>query len=184
MKPIVFCNRSLKLQSKSAFHGDLYVNGNLSTVHPFEPEIFGDVFVEGVFSGDDIIIHGNLVCTDVRCNNLTVDGNILVSDFANIHEEMKSNYGNICILGAAAIYKLTACEGSIYIGKEASVEDFKAFDSIYVGGNMNEVSQLIAGDGIVVGKDISIAKIFTNSKKFPNIDILSGGIHSENININ
>lgn len=184
MKPIVFCNRSLKLKSKLAFHGDLYVNGNLSTAHPLEPEIFGDVFVDGVFSGNDIVIHGNLVCTDIRCDNLTVDGNILVSDFANVHEEMKSVYGNICILGAAAIYKLTACEGSIYIGKEAAVDVFKAFDSIYVGGNMHGVSELMAGDGIVVEKDISIAKILTTSNKFLNVHVLSGGIHSENININ
>ena len=188
MKPItcdVFSNRNLALSCQTNLHGNIYVKGNLDVIYACNPiEIFGDVVVDGPLHGCDIIIHGNLECNSLRCDNLSVDGDIKISEYAYVNDTMTSYSGNINILGPADISNLIACEGSIYVEKQLNSYNIKAFDSIYVNGNIVDAEEIIAGSGIESTGNISFERLSRYDDEFVSIHVLSGGIHSKNININ
>ena len=180
----VFSNRNLMLSYLSSHYGNVYVTGNLDLIYCCNPiEIFGDIVVDGVLSGCDIIVHGNIECYDLHCDSIKVDGDILISGHASVSNQMKSFGGNIRILGSADIPNLIASEGSIYVGDKINVNCIKAFDSIYVNGNIIAAAEIIAGRGIEATGNISFDNLERYFNEFVNINVLSGGIRSKNIKI-
>lgn len=166
MKPIecnIFSTRDLNIESLPAFNGSLYVDGNLYLANPDTPledfediitpikpvELFGDVFVTGTLYGNKIIIHGNLECTNINCNMITVDGNINVKKNATAIYEMSSTSGNIHVFSADS-NSIIAAEGSIQVDKDLCTPVIKAFDSIYVGRDFNEAREIISGDTVTI----------------------------------
>lgn len=188
MKPItcdVFSNRKLALSCQTNLHGNIYVKGNLDVIYTCNPiEIFGDVVVDGLLHGCDIIIHGNLESNSLRCDNISVDGDIKISKYAQVSVTMTSYSGNISILGPADISNLIACEGSIHVEKQLNSYSIKAFDSIYVNGDIVDAAEIIAGSGIESTGNISFERLSRYSDEFVGIQVLSGGIHSKNMHIN
>ena len=191
MKPIkcdVFSTRSLSLSGPLTLKGNLYVDGDCDLVMCEVPvEIFGDVIIEGNLYASDIIIHGNLVCTTLNADSIEVDGNISV---ASIFETdiVKSNTGNIYISSYANIETLIAEEGSINIygmnHDVSSISFIKAFDEIAISGDIIDVCELIAGTGVFVSGVISFLEADYFSEESISVSTYSGGIHSENINVN
>lgn len=163
MKPIecnIFSTRNLNIESLPTFNGSLYVEGDLYLADPDTPledfedittpvELFGDVFVTGTLYGDKIVIHGNLKCTNIECNSITVDGNIEVKKHATAIYEMNSKSGNIHVFSADS-NSILAAEGSIQVDKDLCAPVIKAFDSIYVGRDFNEASEIISGDTVTI----------------------------------
>ena len=163
----VFSNRNLMLSYLSSHYGNVYVTGNLDLIYCCNPiEIFGDIVVDGVLSGCDIIVHGNIECYDLHCDSIKVDGDILISGHASVSNQMKSFGGNIRILGSADIPNLIASEGSIYVGDKINVNCIKAFDSIYVNGNiiaaaeinMRRVNHLAEENEVLIVENLAPAK--------------------------
>lgn len=181
----VFSNRNLALSCQTNLHGNIYVKGNLDVIYACNPfEIFGDVVIDGRLSGCDITIHGNLECNSLRCDSIRVDGDIKISEYAYVNDTMKSFGGNIRILGSADISNLIAGEGSIYVEKRINAPSIKAFDSIYVNGDIVDAAEIIAGSGIKSTGNISFEDLDRYIDEFVSIQVLSGGIHSKNIYIN
>ena len=182
----VFSNRNLALSCQTNLHGNIYVKGNLDVIYACNPfEIFGDVVIDGRLSGCDITIHGNLECNSLRCDSIRVDGDIKISEYAYVNDTMKSFGGNIRILGSADISNLIAGEGSIYVEKQLNSYTIKAFDSIYVNGDIVDAAEIIAGSGIESTGNISFEHLSRYySDEFVDIQVLSGGIHSKNMHIN
>ncbi len=185
MKPIdIFSTRNMNLKDLKTFTGNIYVKENLDLVDTSTPledfigtdtviEIFGDVFVDGYLSGSEIIIHGNLECTELYCNSITVDGDIYVANHATVIDSMSSNNGNIH-LGAIDTGNLIAYEGSVLVEKDLEAPCVKAFDSIYVGGNFTEVKKIIAGSTVTInGYVVTVGGIFID------IQVLSGGFKKD-----
>ncbi len=185
MKPIecdVFSSRDLHLEGLQTFNGNLYVDGNLYLADPSIPledfdetyapvELFGDVFVNGCIFGNAIIIHGNLECNNLDCNSIIVDGNITVTERATAIELLHSTNGDIHCTSADTT-NLIANEGSIHIEEDLTAFSVKALDTLFVGNNFIDVTEIVTGSTVTVNGYIE-----TSGGGYINIQVLSGGFH-------
>lgn len=192
MKPIecdVFSTSKVCLDGSRIIKGNLYINGDADLAMCENPvEIYGDVTIDGNLYASEIIIHGNLICERLYCDSAEVDEDIFVSSITE-SDSVTSNHGNICIRDH--IYgttNVTALEGSITILGDfniaSSVTILKAFHEIDIAGDLININELIAGNGVHITGKINFEESDYFLDESASISVYSGGIHSANININ
>lgn len=187
-KSDVFFNRNLTLDGSLTIDGNLYVNGDCDLANCDDPvEVFGDVIIEGNLTVGTIIVHGDLVCKKLECDSAEVDENIYV-DHISEADLVQSNYGSITINDNACAETIVASEGSITINNLfhdiSTVYCMKAFDDIIINGDLVDVSILVAGSGIRARGVIAFEALDFFVEESISLSTYSGGIRSENININ